>query len=54
MLSHRIAFASDNEVSNLAMLRALQQSLPQEVPARRCRMPLPTHLFYAATAPPLL
>jgi len=37
------------------MLRALQQSLPNADPARRCRvLLLPTRLFQAAAAPLLL
>ena len=54
-LPERIALGGDSELSYAAMLRALQQSLPQTDPARRCRvLSLPTRLFYAASSPLLL
>jgi len=54
-LPQRITLGGDSEVSYVAMLRALQQSLPQTDPARRCRvLSLPTRLFYAAASPLLL
>ena len=54
-LPQRIALGGDSELSYAAMLRALQQSLPQTDPARRCRvLSLPTRLFYAAASPLLL
>jgi hypothetical protein len=50
-----IALGGDIELSYRAMLRALQQALPHDDPARRCRvLPLPTRLFHAASAPLLL
>jgi hypothetical protein len=54
-LPQRIALGGDSELSYATMLRALQQSLPQTDPARRCRvLSLPTRLFYAAASPLLL
>jgi hypothetical protein len=54
-LPQRIALGGDSELSYAAMLRALQHSLPQTDPARRCRvLSLPTRLFYAAASPLLL
>ena len=54
-LPQRIALGGDSELSYAAMLRALQQSLPQTDMARRCRvLSLPTRLFYAAVSPLLL
>ena len=54
-LPQRIALGGDSELSYAAMLRALQQSLPQTDPARRCRvLSLPTRLFSAAASPLLL
>jgi len=54
-LPERIALGGDSELSYAAMLRALQQSLPQTDPARRCRvLSLPTRLFYTAASPLLL
>ena len=54
-LPHRIALGGDCELSYAAMLRALQQSLPQTDAARRCRLlSLPTRIFNAAAAPLLL
>lgn len=54
-LPARIALGGDSELSYAAMLRVLQQALPHEDPARRCRvLPLPTRLFHAAAAPLLL
>jgi len=54
-LPQRIALGGDSELSYAAMLRALQQSLSQTDPARRCRvLSLPTRLFYAAASPLLL
>jgi len=54
-LPQRIALGGDSELSYVAMLRALQQSLPQTDPARRCRvLSLPPRLFYAAAYPLLL
>lgn len=54
-LPQRIALGGDSELSYAAMLRALQQSLTQTDPARRCRvLSLPTRLFYAAASPLLL
>lgn len=54
-LPQRIALGGDSELSYSAMLRALQQSLPQTDPARRCRVLfLPTRLFHAAASPLLL
>lgn len=50
-----ISLGGDSVLSYAAMLRALQQSLPQTDPARRCRvLSLPTRLFYAAASPLLL
>jgi len=50
-----IALGGDSELSYAAMLRVLQQSLPQSDPARRCRLlSVPTRLFYAAASPLLL
>lgn len=54
-LPQRISLGGDSELSYAAMLRALQQSLPQSDPARRCRLlSLPSRLFYAAASPLLL
>jgi len=54
-LPQRIALGGDSELSYAAMLRALQQSLPQTDPARCCRVvSLSTRLFYAAASPLLL
>ena len=54
-LQPRIALGGDAELSYTAMLRALQESLPQADPARLCRLlPIPSRLFYAAAAPLLL
>lgn len=54
-LPHRIALGGDSELSYAAMLLALQQSLPQTDPARRCRVVyLPSRLFYAAASPLLI
>lgn len=51
-LPQRIALGGDSELSYAAMLRALQQSLPQTHPVCRCRLlSMPTRLFYAAAAP---
>lgn len=51
----RIALGGDSELSYAAMLRTLQEALPQTDPARRCRLlSLPNRLFYAAAAPLLL
>ena len=51
----RIGLGGDSELSYTAMLGALQQSLSQTDPARRCRvLSLPTRLFYAAASPLLL
>ena len=50
-----ISLGGDSELCYAAMLRALQESLPQTDPARRCRLLLlPTRLFYAAASPLLL
>ena len=55
LLPQRIALGGDSELSYAAMLRALQQSLPQTDPARRCRLlSVPNRLFYAAASPLLL
>ena len=49
-----ITLGGDIELSYAAMLRALQQSLPDDS-ARSCRLlSVPTRLFYAAAAPLLL
>jgi len=54
-LPQRIALGGDSELSFAAMIRALQQSLPQADPARSCRLlSLPNRLFYAAASPLLL
>jgi hypothetical protein len=54
-LPQRIALGGDSELSYAAMLRALQQSLPQTDPVRRCRLlSVPNRLFYAAAFPLLL
>jgi hypothetical protein len=54
-LPQRIALGGDSELSYEAMLRALQQALHNNDPARRCLvLPLPTRLFHAAAAPLLL
>jgi len=54
-LPERIDLGGDSELSYAAMLRAIQQSLPQTDRARRCRLlSLPTRLFYAAASPLLL
>jgi hypothetical protein len=54
-LQERIALGGVSELSYAVMLRALQQSLPQQDPARRCRvLSVPNRLFYAAAAPLLL
>ena len=54
-LPQRIALGGDSELSYAAMLRALQESLPQADPARRCRvLSVPNRLFYAAASPLLL
>jgi len=54
-LPQRIALGGDSELSYAAMLRALQQSLPQSDPARRwLLLSLPSRLFYAAGSPLLL
>ena len=54
-LPQRIALGGDSELSCAAMLRALQQLLPQTDPAQRCRvLPVPSRLFYAAASPLLL
>ena len=54
-LPQRFALGGDSELSYAAMLRALQQSLPQTDAARRCRvLSVPTRFFYAAAAPLLL
>ncbi|EDY39713.1 conserved hypothetical protein [Cyanobium sp. PCC 7001] len=51
----RIALGGDQELSYAAMLQALQQALPQEDPARRCRLvPLPNRLFTLLAVPLLL
>lgn len=55
LLPERIALGGDSELSYSSMLLALQQSLPQADPARRCRvLSLPTRLFYLAASPLLL
>ena len=47
-----IALGGDSELSYAAMLRTLQQALPHEDPAFRCRLlPLPTRLFHLIAAP---
>ena len=54
-LSQRITLGGDSELSYAAMLLALQQSLPCEDSARRCRLlSVSNRLFYAAAAPLLL
>ncbi len=54
-LPQRIALGGDSELSYAAMLRSLQQSLPQSDPARRCNLlSVPNRLFYAAASPLLL
>ena len=54
-LPQRTALGGDTELSYSAMLRTLQQSLPFEDPARKCRLlHIPTRLFQAAAAPLLL
>lgn len=51
----RIALGGDVELSYAEMLHVLQQALPGEDPARRCRvLQVPTRLFYAAASPLLL
>lgn len=50
-----IALGGDSELSYAAMLRALQLSLPDTDPARRCRvLSIPTRLFYTAASPLLM
>ena len=52
LLPLRIALGGDSELCYSSMLLALQQSLPQTDPARRCRLLfLPTRLFYVAASP---
>jgi hypothetical protein len=54
-LPDRITLGGDTELSYAAMLRSLQQALPADDPARRCRLlPVPSRLFHAAAAPLLL
>lgn len=53
--SQIITLGGDSELSYSSMLFALQQSLPQTDPARRCRLlPVPPRLFYMAATPFLL
>jgi hypothetical protein len=54
-LSECIALGGDTELSYVAMLRSLQQALPDKDPARRCcLLSLPNRFYYAAAAPLLL
>ena len=51
----RIALGGDSQLSYAAMLHALQQSLPNSDPARRCRLvSLPTRLFQLCAVPLIL
>ena len=51
----RLAVGGDQTLSYLAMLEALQESLPPGDPARRCRLlPLPSRLFLLLASPLLL
>jgi hypothetical protein len=51
----RISVGGDIQLSYLAMLQALQSSLPPGDPARRCRLlPIPSRLFFLLAAPLLL
>jgi hypothetical protein len=50
-----IAVGGDTELTYAAMLLALQRSLPQDDPARRCRLlPVPNRLFYLLASPLLI
>jgi len=54
-LPNRITLGGDTELSYAAMLRAMQQSLPNTDSAKHCRLlSVPNRLFYAAAAPLLL
>ncbi len=51
VLPQVIALGGDSELCYASMLQALQQSLPQSDPGRRCRLlPLPTRLFQVAAS----
>ena len=54
-LSQCISLGGDSELSYLAMLRALQNALPVNDPARRCRfLILPTRCFQVFASPLIL
>lgn len=51
----RLAVGGDTSLSYFAMLQALQQALPADHPARRCRLVLvPNRLFWVLTFPLLV
>ena len=54
-LPERIALGGDSQLSYKAMLQALQQALPANDPARKCRIcEIPNRLFFLLAAPLLL